>query len=73
MNKHNNPPLLVEMDASLARFVIENCDANISIGLNTLQMVMQGALSREAGEKTVALMENFKAVKKAVEKAQKDT
>ena len=64
---HNKPPVVVELTKEQARFVVKNCDSNISATLNAL---CSGAeFSRSAQEALVDLMENFKGVKAAVEKA----
>lgn len=61
----NNPPVIVELTPELADFVIENCDSNLAMGFN----VLQGTQSRDVAERVVVLVEKFKALKAAVERA----
>jgi len=64
----NNPPeVTIEVSRELADFILTNCDTNIGFGLAALQ----GVEDRNAAEKMVALLENFKSLKAATERALK--
>lgn len=65
MSGHNNPPVIVEFTQDQAEFIIKNCDSNINFSL----ALLQAGLSRPESEKLVSLIENFKAIKEAVEDA----
>ena len=62
----NNPPVVVEFTPEQAEFLKNNCDTNIAFGLAALQDMK----SRESAEKMVELLEAFKGIKQALEKAQ---
>lgn len=63
----NNPPdRIVELTEAQHRFLMRNCDSNIAFGLAQLQA--DGA-SREFLVNIVELVEQFKSVKKALERA----
>lgn len=62
----NNPPdKIVELTQEQYDFLLRNCDSNIGFGLASLQ----GTTSRASAEKLVALLEQFKGIKAALEKA----
>lgn len=65
MQLSNNPPVLVELTQEQAEFLKNNCETNIAFGLAALQDMEK----REAAEKIVNLIEAFKGIKQAVEKA----
>lgn len=63
----NNPPdKLVSLTKAQWEFLISNCDSNIAFGLANLQNVT----NRSTAEKLVEMLEQFKAVKKALEAAE---
>lgn len=61
---------VVELDAETLEFAIENCDANLRLATGILQnMIDDEKNDRRGSEKVVALMEKFKTLKAALEKA----
>lgn len=64
---HNNPPqVIVELTQEQAKFVVANCDKNISFALG---FIMENQdTKREILEKLINMMEEFKGIKAAVEK-----
>lgn len=63
----NNPPdVILELTSAQAAFLMGNCDSNIAFGLSAMQ---NSELSRASVEKLVALMEEFKGIRKALIKA----
>ncbi len=61
----NNPPeVVVHFTRAQAEFVLKNCETNMVFALEAIQKMEQ----RDTQEKLVALLEEFKAVKQAVEK-----
>lgn len=74
MGSNSNGMVFVEMTPELAKFVIDNCNSNIEMGLRMMDPtgVALGSrldLSREALEKVVELNEKFKMLKNATERA----
>lgn len=64
----NNPPeVIVELTLEQAEFLVCNCDSNIGFGLGAMESLQEEANLR----KLVGLMEQFKAIKKAVQKGMK--
>ena len=60
MGGSNNPPdVFLELTMDQAKFLLENCDKNISLGLS---LVMQTE-SREIAEKIVEVNEKFKEIR----------
>lgn len=57
--------LLVELPAELAEFLLANCEANLTFGLQALPTLT----SRDLQEQMVTQIENFKAVRAAIKKA----
>lgn len=56
----NNPPFaILELNEKQAKFLLANCDSNITMALGLLQSVK----TREAAEKIVELNEQFKAIR----------
>ena len=69
-----NAPILVEMSPELAAFVLKNCESNLGQML-TLSMNLHSKsdeLSDRMVSKLIPLMEKFKELKKATEKAIKE-
>ena len=63
----NNPPYSqVNLTKELHDFLLENIDANMTLGLASMQMIR----SRDNAEKLVAMLEKFKALKKALDAAE---
>jgi hypothetical protein len=62
---------IVELDDELLSFVLLNCETNLHQMMGYIQMVHDGkaTLSRENAEKMVGHIENFKKLKRALEKA----
>lgn len=57
----NNPPdVVLELTQKQAEFLLNNCDANIRLGL----MMLQQGGTREQVEKLVEMNESFKEIKK---------
>lgn len=66
----NNPPVMVELTAEQAKFLKENCETNMTFCLDAM-MKLGNEMSKDSLVKLVALLENFKGVKAAVEKGEK--
>lgn len=67
--KSNDPPeVIIGMSRELAKFLIENCDSNISVGLSSLQLTT----SKENAERLVKMIEQFKELKQATEKGMRE-
>lgn len=64
--RHNGAPVIVELPAELAEFLIETCDSNVAFALGFLQTV-----SRETAEKLVDQLEKYKKIKALIKDAQK--
>jgi N12 class adenine-specific DNA methylase len=60
---HNNPPVILELTREEAEFVLKNAEDNMAVGLNIVMAVQAGTMSREVGEKTVALIEAFRPIR----------
>lgn len=65
---HNRQKKTVYLEPDLVEFAIENCEANLRLGMNTLQTVQEGD-NLEFARKLVDLIEKFKSLKAAMEKA----
>lgn len=64
--KSNNPPYkVVELTKEQYEFLLDNCDTNISMGLEALPAMQ----SNESIQRIVDLIEQFKSVKKALKDA----
>lgn len=63
---HNSGKVLLEIDAELAAFIVENCDSNLSLGL---AIMMNRSVSRKGMETLVANTEKFKKLKRATKEA----
>lgn len=63
---NNAPDIVLELTNEQAAFLMENCDSNITFGLNAM---MTGELERSSLEKLVELSEKFKGIRKALIKA----
>ena len=63
MASSNNPPVYLTQE--LKEFLVQNCDSNISVGLQALS----GMQSRDLAERMVGLIEKFRALKKAVKES----
>jgi len=60
----NNPPVVIELDAEMADFIEENCDANIAFALGMLQ---SGESNRsDKPERLVVAIEKFKRLRQLV-------
>jgi hypothetical protein len=61
----NNPPdRVVELTEEQYQFLLEGCNTNIAFGLSALQ-----TLDERGAHKMVTLLEKFKDVKQALERA----
>lgn len=65
----NNPPVIIELDAEMVEFLLQNCHSNITMGLDMLQNKM--VRSRDLMERLVDNIEKFKKLKGIIEAAQK--
>lgn len=68
---HNKPVVTIALPLELAQFLIENCEANMGTALSVLSTFQSRLFEpdREQVEKVVALIENFKAIRKATAEA----
>ena len=65
---NNNPPYaVVELSKEQYDFILRNCDSNIRAGLSILTTT--GKTSEPMEVKIVELIEQFKNIKKVVEKS----
>jgi hypothetical protein len=60
MKTSNNPPVVLELDSEIVDFLVENCEANISLALRILD---NRSSSRETLEKVVNMTEKFKKLR----------
>lgn len=65
----NNPPVIIELDAEMVEFLLQNCHSNMTMGLDMLQNKM--VRSRDLMERLVDNIEKFKKLKCIIEAAQK--
>lgn len=67
----NNPPVVLELEPDLADFLVENCEANLRMGMNILQNLnaVEGSKDRKFAEKLVDQLEKFRKLRKLVEEA----
>jgi replication-associated recombination protein RarA len=63
----NQPPLTVELERKDVEFIVTNCNANIRMGINSLEAFRDS--SRDVQEKFVNLIEQFKRLKAVMEDA----
>ena len=66
MSLSNNPPdVSLELDADTARFLLDNCETNLTLGLG---LIMSPGISRENAEKLVAMNDKFKIIRDKLKK-----
>lgn len=65
-NSNNPPDVELGLTRAEAEFMLENCETNIAQGMAILTI---DGFSRDALEKTVALIEQFKPIREKLKKA----
>lgn len=68
MTSNNPPDVVLNLTMAQAEFLRGNCESNMVFALNAMQ---NGDLSRSAVEKLVALNEQFKDIKRLLDKEMK--
>ncbi len=68
MTSNNPPDVVLNLTMTQAEFLRSNCESNMVFALNAMQ---NGDLPRSAVEKLVALNEQFKDIKRLLDKEMK--
>lgn len=66
---NSNGMVFIELPVELAQFLVDNCNSNIETGLKLLDPLGPVDLQRPAQEDVVGMMEKFKIIKNATERA----
>lgn len=66
---NSNGMVFVELPVEIAEFLVNNCNSNIEMGLKLLDPLGPVDLQRPALEDVVGMMEKFKLIKAATERA----
>ena len=62
----NGPPVIVELTQEEAKFLIDNCESNIIMGLQALQTTLT---SKDLMKKVINLNDCFKTIRDKIMKA----
>lgn len=66
---NSNGMVFIELPLELAEFLVNNCNSNIEMGLKLLDPLGPVDLQRPQAEDVVGMMEKFKIIKGATERA----
>jgi len=66
---NSNGMVFVELPPEIAEFLVNNCVSNIEMGLKLLDPLGPVDLKRPAQEDVVGMIEKFKIIKNATERA----
>lgn len=66
---NSNGMVFVELPRELAEFLVDSCNSNIEMGLGMLNPLGPVSLQLPQAQEVVGIMEKFKAIKGATEKA----